>query len=209
MSHALLALFSVWLIGQAQGVPRLVPIDEASANTSFREFREQLLQAVRERNLKRVLAMTAADVHVSHGRTGLAALRREWQLDRSPEAMLYELETIIGLGGRFSQSSCTFVAPYVWTEFPESLHDVDYVVVLRANTRILTQPGSGDAVGSVTTGDLLKYDLGQGTWFHVTTADGKVGYVNEANVRKPNSYRVYFTRIMEEWRIVGFLRGVD
>lgn len=194
--------------GQPSTPRRIVPVDEAPQNASFREFRDLLLQATRERNLKRVMAMTSADVRVTKG-SGLAGLRREWNMDRSVEPFLRELETILTLGGRFSQSSCTFVAPFVWTEFPESLYDVDYVVAMQDRAPIVAKPGAGDAIAFAMTGDLLRYDLGERNWVHVTTVDGKQGYIARSLVRKPNSYRAYFTKIMdEEWKLVGFLQGV-
>jgi hypothetical protein len=203
VTFAALALF---LLGQSVLPTRITPVDQGAENTTFREFRYQLRQAITDGDLKRVLAMTSADVKVTNGRTGIAALRREWQMDRSSQGFLRELDGILKMGGRFSQSSCTFVAPYVWTEFPESLHDVDYVVAIQERAPILERPGTGRTVAYASTGELLKFDLGERNWLHVTTANGTGGYINQSTVRKSNAYRLYITKIMEEWKIVGFLR---
>lgn len=197
---------------QPQPAPlsRIAAVDQGEADASFREFRELLLQAIAKRDLTQVLGMTSADVQVTlAGRKGIPALRRMWRLDQSPDRFLRELEAVLKLGGRFSSSSCTFVAPYVWTEFPESLHTVDYLVVVNPTAAIFDRPGAGSRIAEALRGDLLRSDLGVPGWMNVTTADGKEGYVKLSDVRMPHGFRAYFTKIMEEWRMVGFFEGVD
>jgi hypothetical protein len=213
MCQRFIAVIVCWLafvpLGQRAQPIHITPADDGVRNTSFREFRDQLIQAAHSGNIKRVLSVTSADVNVTHGRTGLVALRREWQLDRSPTRFLKELETVLKLGGRFHDSSCTFVAPYVWTEFPEKLYDVDYVVAIQDPTPIRSGPGTGEVIASAAPGDLLRSGIGERPWLRVTTSNGVAGYVSEATVRRSNSYRAYFMRIMEEWKMVGFMQGVD
>jgi hypothetical protein len=218
MTQYLTLALCMWTLLQQPTAPaqpaaptRIGPVDEGTNDPSFQAFRQQLLEGVQKRDLTRVLAFISADVQVTLDarQHGLAALKSAWQLDRSPQRFLRELETVVKLGGRFSQSSCTFVAPYVWTEFPESLYDIDYVVVMRDQAPILARPGVGTPVATASVGDLLVYDLGEPGWMHVTTAEGKSGFIKRSAVRMPNAFRAYFTKIMEDWKLVGFFEGID
>lgn len=189
-------------------VTHIEPVDDASKTESFLAFRSELLRNI-AKDIRAVLAAVSADVQVTlEGRKGIPALRAAWHLDENSKPFLDELRTVLLLGGRYED--CAFVAPFVWTEFPSSLFPTDYVVVT-SNVAALRSDSSAGAteVRTARKGDLLKLTSGRSGWFGIALDDGRRVFVQANAVRRPNSFRAYFSRIMSKWRLVGFFQGVD
>jgi hypothetical protein len=191
-----------------QAPARIVPLDEASKDESFVVFRNELIDAIDQRNLKGVLGAVSADVRVTlTGRKGIPALRQLWHLDSSPTSFLRELRAVLILGGRFEQP-CSFTAPYVWTEFPASLFPLDYLVVVRDKTVMYAAADAkSKQVAVLSEGEIVQIDGGTTEWAGIERSAGLRGYVSLSAVRRPASFRAFFTKIMSEWKLVGFFDG--
>ena len=69
-------------------------------------------------------------VHLHDEGNGIVGIRREWEIEKSPQAFLRELAVVLRLGGRMTADGTKFTAPYVFTDFPEveSSHLPDYAL---------------------------------------------------------------------------------
>ena len=125
---------------------KLLPVDEGNVDPEFVEFRQRLLKASESGNIAAVLAATSTDVqvHLEKPERGIDELRKEWTIDKSPQPFLDELAEVLRLGGSMTEGNTAFVAPYVWTGFPNVPPGFlpDYAVVVRPNAPLRRKPRS-------------------------------------------------------------------
>ena len=100
--------------------PKLLPRDEA--DSSFRAFREQLLAALARRDTAFLYNILAPEIKNSFGGDdSISGFRRLWSLDKPQTSTVWNtLTRILQLGGKMQDDS-TFVAPYVYAFWPDSI----------------------------------------------------------------------------------------
>ncbi|MGZ3694866.1 MAG: hypothetical protein ACXWQO_11865, partial [Bdellovibrionota bacterium] len=97
----------------------LAPVDEASKENSFVEFRKQLIQAIDNKDAAFLTASLAKNIAFGFGDHGYgdgpAGFRRMWKLDKNPEkSKVWELlSRVVKNGGTFSSDHTSFEAPYI------------------------------------------------------------------------------------------------
>lgn len=108
-----------------QGFP---PIDQADA--SFRAFRTELLAALSRRDTAYVYSIIAPEIkNTFGGDDSIAGFKRIWDLKDPNSKFWPTLTHVLQMGGKLQDS--TFVAPYVYAFWPDSVDAFEYV----ANTR--------------------------------------------------------------------------
>lgn len=199
--------------GHIGGTPArpLWPIDEAPSRPEFFAFRAHLQAALARRDVDAVLAVVAPDIKCSFGGDdGLDGFLRLWT-PRDPGSRLWEeLATVLALGGTFD-SDDRFVAPYVFSRWPDGVDPFEHVALVAADVRILAAPRTdADVVGtsSFVVLPLARRDPGRDVpdWTAIRTGD-RAGYVPASLVRSPIDYRAFFERRDSGWKIVIFLAG--
>src|SRR5262245_12298656 len=144
-------IVAVWLVSVGgllgfpidQAVPdpvpaKLIPADEARLDPELLRTRDALLRAARAGDLDTIWRLTSPDVQVSwDGKRGLARLKREWNVARSPKRFLDELAQVLLLGGRFdSPGRDSFVAPSMYADFPDPGAMPAYRVAIRKDAPV-------------------------------------------------------------------------
>ena len=212
-----LSVFSISVSAQER---RLLPVDEAGKEASFKAFRDKLINAIKNRDAKYVLSVVDPKIQNGFGgNDGIANFRKQWKIT-SPNSELWdELLFVLMHGGSFSQEgrSKIFLAPYIFSKFPEDLDIFDYSAITGENVRLRTKPDSSAPVVADLSYNIVKVDYqnsieekpntGKYKWLKVETFSGKKGFVSGKFVRSSVDYRAGFEKKGGQWKMIFFLAG--
>lgn len=190
---------------------RLPPVDEASSDSALKRTRDELLQAVRGRDVEGVMRRVHPDFMLDGQRKyPINRLRdtlvtgRPWHLDSSLWAVL---ERILSAGGAFTTTRGLelkrreFCAPYTFATLPRIVpavlnSEVSPWVVTIDQAPLYRTPSSNGAVIATLSYDLVKagsYLAPDGRlWYTVTLGDGRTGFVDPGVLRDPEDYHACF-----------------
>jgi hypothetical protein len=221
-----LILVTLFLLGslsaaQAQ-VGKLLPSDEAVQDPEFFAFRARLQAAVARHDTAAVLEVVDPKIkNTFGGDDGLAAFRRLWKLETGDDSRLWdELGLVLALGGSFQSNpqnnKDTFVAPYVFSRWPEQLDAFEHVAVLGTKVRVRAEPRSGSTVLAALSFDIVPLaETGRSRmtpdqakeWTSIKLRDGRTGYIASLYVRSSIAHRAFLTRKDGQWRLTLFVAG--
>ena len=192
----------------SQALPRLDRIDEAARRPDFVTFRQQLRSAIARRDVQAVLRVVDPQIKLGFdGDDGLDALKRK--LESTDSEVWKELDEVLELGGTFQESD-TFVAPYVFSRWPESFDSFEHVAVIGGNVRIRARPALSAPVVATVSYAILKLGpdgYSDEPWIGVRLPDGRAGFVDAKFARSPIDYRAAFKFEDGRWRMVFFAAG--
>jgi hypothetical protein len=197
------------------GAPRLLPRDEA--NESFRQFRSEALRALAGKDTAFLYGMLAPEIRNSFGGDdSVSGFKRIWKMDNPQTDVWMALTRVLTMGGEQSTDS-TFMAPYAFAFWPDSIESFDHVAVIGDTVRVLDAPSSGARVLGSASNSILKFREWRGmpesdiaadtTWAHVELPDGTTGWISGASVYSPVSWRAMFVHREGRWRMVFFAAG--
>jgi hypothetical protein len=132
----------------------------------------------------------------------------------TPDSDLWEvLRFLLTHGGAFSKDG-TFVAPYIFSSFPERPPDDDesyrYGAVIEDNVILRSKPdakASGVATLSYHVVKQLDEDGLPMGWMKVANTDGTAGYIPDSLYRNVIDYRTIFEKKNGAWRMTMLLAG--
>ena len=190
--------------------PTLAPVDEALSHPSFFSFRAQLQRAIAAHDTEALLAVV--DPHIKNsfgGNDGIDEFKTMWELGTPGSRVWKELGAVLALGGTFADPD-TFVAPYVFSRWPESFDAFEHVAAIGSGIRVRAQPAAdAETIGSVSFA-ILRLAPGAASGDESWTAvllDGRTGYIASRLVRSPVAFRAFFSDVSGQWRLVMFLAG--
>ena len=186
--------------------PKLLPVDEAPADPSLVAYREELLAAVRRRDVDAVVALSDPNVRTSFGDDGGAEeLRRKLQ----DGALMNDLEQILPLGGKFTgpENQRTFWAPYVYSAWPDRHDAFQSLAVIGENVPLRDEPDANARVLAMLSHDIVGHEKREGDWFRIKTADGRTGWVEKSSVVSPVGYRAGLSKVDGQWRMRALVAG--
>lgn len=215
-SLAALLLAGTASAGAAQ-TGKLLPVDEAVQNPEFFAFRARLQAAVARHDTAALLEVVDPNVKIGFGgNDGIEAFKRKWKLEEGGASPLWdELGLVLALGGSF-RGKDTFVAPYVFSRWPENLDSFEHVAVLGTNVRVRAEPRAGSQVLAALSFDVVPLSsTGRSRmtpeqlreWTAVKLRDGRTGYVASQYVRSSVAHRAFLTRKDGRWRLALFVAG--
>ena len=199
----------------------LKPVDEASMEPGFLAFREKVLAAAEEKDAKFIYSIVdPAILNGFGGRTGIAWFKRDWKLERSNSLFWPKFLAVIRNGGSFQGEGAkkrdTFVAPYVYSNWPEDLDSFDYFAIFGSDVNLRKTPSTDAEVVGKLSYNLVKIEpetlpkSGRSEypgWKNVRTLGGLEGYVKEEYVRSSVDYRAGFEKKRGRWMMTFFLAG--
>jgi len=203
------AVVMLAVVAAAPAIRRLDPVDEARQQPDFLAFRTELQQTVAKRDVEALLRIVHPQIKNGFGGDdGIAAFRRLWRLDEGNSELWAELGAVLSLGGTF-QGPETFVAPYVFSRWPDDLDSFDHVAVVGSGVRVRSGPSTDTRpLESLTFAILRRGDGGdEQPWTPVVLADGRKGFVASRYVRSPVGYRAYFSRAGGRWQMTLLVAG--
>lgn len=199
--------------GAAQ-VGKLLPTDEAVRDPQLFAFRAQLQAAIARRDVQAVLDAVHPNIKNGFGgNDGFEEFKKQWKLtgpsqDTSP--LWDELGTVLALGGSF-QNKDNFVAPYVFSKWPERTDAFEHVAVVGTGVRVRSQPGAQGAILTSLTFDVVQVQPRTpglpADWTPVKLRDGRKGFIASRYVRSSVDYRAFLTRESGRWRLTFFVAG--
>jgi hypothetical protein len=197
---------------------RLEPVDEAAGDASWVSFRNRLLAAVEKRDRKFVLGILDRNVRASlDGKRGVAAFRKQWDIDAADSALWRELRSALFLGSAYLKREkgekgprelCT---PYLLGRWPGDFDPHDYGLIVSRDVLVKASPSN-----EAPTMQTLAYDIVAVTdwevadkapattqsWVKIRVKAGD-GYVPEEQIRSPIEHSACFVKSGEGWRMTA------
>lgn len=208
--RALTLLLSLLILPAAIARTPFPPVDEGARDSSWSAFREQLMDIVERKDAKALLSHVDEKIQFSFGESpGIRGFERAWGLaDRPEESGLWrELGAVLRLGGSFSGGA--FIAPYVFSLWPDAFDAFEHVAVVASRLRIRAAPSLDAPVLGFASYEILQRRFGVPEapgWVAVVRPDGGTGYVAATYVRSPLDYRAIFHK-KDGWKMQVFVAG--
>jgi len=210
---------------------KVYPLDEAHKDLSFKIFRDQFIEAVRRRDVKRIGEfldtefvygfgggsredlLEDLDTKSIHGFYDGSRENLSEDMERRTE-LWEELDALLALGGYFVGPD-EFVAPYTFLMFPEEICSDYYVflcyVIVGSRVNVRVAPDINSPISFQLSHDVVSVDNGEyvrrNTWLGIVTLDGRKGYVHRKYVRSELDYRMFFRRDHGKWIATGLYAG--
>ena len=151
------------------------------------------------------------DIRYSFGdlEEGPAAFRASSHLDDPHSNFWRDFEQVLTLGGRFDEAG-TFTAPYVFTDWPDTVPVFDHMAVVGNNVRVRMAPNAKAAIVTTLSHCLVQSVQPSGNndeWYQVRLQDGREGHINAQYLRSPIDYRAAFQVINGQWKMIFFIAG--
>ena len=207
----LVALLVGVTLAQPGSPRRLLPVDEAASRPDFFTFRAQLLTAIARHDAGSLMAVVHPDIKCDFGGgEGKAYFEEHWKPSTSDSRIWVELAAVLALGGTFSADG-TFVAPYVFSRWPQSVDAFEHVAVVGEGVRIRTAPRTDAEPARVSNFEILALARPSAPipeeWTAVTLPAARTGYVAARFVRSPIGYRASFSKLNGRWQMLLFIAG--
>jgi len=193
--------------------PKLMPVDEATTDPSLKQYRDDLLTAVRKHDTKALLAALDPKIRTSFGAGGgIEGFKKQWKPESPTSPVWNELEAILTLGGTFNKSSPEpqFWAPYVYSAWPEAEDSFESLAVIATDVPLHKTADISSPSMATMSLDIIKrgkQKSAEAKWINVTTADGRNGWVESKFVRSPIGYRASLTKRSGQWKMDALISG--
>lgn len=189
---------------------QFLPVDEATQRPSFFSFRANLVEALARHDVDAVLAVVSPDVKNGFGgNDGIEAFRATWKLDGGDSAFWHEMARVLALGGTFDDAG-NFVAPYVYSEWPQEFDAFNYVAVVGSRVSLREAPHEKAKVVATANFEILEHVPSKqetDAWMRVRREDGTIGFIARAYAQSPVGYRAMFRETNGRWQLVFFVAG--
>lgn len=190
---------------------RLLPVDQAASRPDFFTFRAQLQAAVARHDASALMAVVHPDIKCDFGGgEGKAYFEEHWKPGAPDSRVWAELATVLALGGTFS-SADSFVAPYIFSRWPEGVDAFEHVAVVGDRVRVRVAPRPDAETAGVSSFEILPVARQSAdtteAWTAVALSPTKVGYIASHLVRSPIGYRAFFGKQGGRWQMLMFLAG--
>lgn len=209
MKRILPVMFAL-LMPSLASAEQFLPVDEATQRPSFFSFRASLLEAIARHDVDAVLAIVSPDVKNGFGgNDGIEAFRKTWKLDRADSTFWQEMTRVLAMGGTFDDDG-NFIAPYVYSEWPEELDAFGHVAVVGSRVSVREAPDEKAKAVTMANFEILEHVPSKqetDAWVRVRREDGTVGFVSRDYVQSPVGYRAMFRETNGRWQLVFFVAG--
>lgn len=207
----------------AEGAPKesfprvkVPPVDDADQRPDFKAFREQFLEAIRNRDMK--FLMEHVDPAISYsfreefGRPGFLA---HWKLKENPEKsrLWNELDRLLRLGGVFTdEEQSFFIAPYTFINFPSFIDGSNFAVALAEKAPVFESADVTSRVVANVSHEVVKWKYRPGpgdpeAFEEVTIHTGVRGYLQRKYLRSPIDFRAGFQNQNGTWKMMFLVSG--
>ena len=121
---------------------------------------------------------------------------------------------VLALGGKF-EADRTFLAPYIYSNFPDKFDAFEHGAIIGENVRVRREAHARATVLRNLSFDIVKViewtakrSPGEKSgWIAVELADGQRGFVSEDYIRSPINYRAIFQKQGDTWVMTAFIAG--
>jgi len=207
-------LFIMGLESQSVYSAQFLPFDRAGNDKTFLRFRESLLDAVKARDIDKVVSFAAQDISTSFGGEGgrkeFRDLLRQGAKQGGTPNIWIELELVLTMGGDFSEDATEFIAPYTWLYEADEDKAFETWFVVKKDVPMYDTPNTTGVVV-----ENLDYEVveQEGDWdpelkfVNVKLDDGRSGFISTDHLRHLLDYRAGFLKTRRGWRLKYFVAG--
>jgi hypothetical protein len=216
IASAILLGAALSLCAAAASAAQLTPVDEGPKDASFVTFRNELKRIIARKDAKALMRIVVPGIKNSFGGDdGAANFKKMWKPTDANSPVWPVLALVVGMGGRFENKK-TFVAPYVYSDFPEDLDGFETIVVTAKNAMMREQPKADATVIRTLSYDILtiakpsgklQHEAGPDDWLEVSDSGGKRGFVLQRDLRSPIDFRAIFEKRKSSWRMTVLVVG--
>lgn len=198
---------------------RLLPVDEASRDSSWVSFRNQLLNAVQARDRKYVMGILTPDVRANlEAPRGPAEFQKQWDVDADNSPLWHALRSALFLGSAYvtrEKDGRELCAPYVLAKWPQDLDPFHHGAVIAREVLVKAEPSSRSATLQVLSYDIVAVadwevaDKAPGVpqrWVKIEVRNGE-GYVPEEQIRSAVEHAACFVKTARGWRMTALAPG--
>ena len=202
-------LLSLLAVAPAAGaVDRRPPVDRCASEPGFAAFRTSLRAAAARRDAAFIRSILIEDILVNFGGdSGREAFVRQWRLGEADSRFWAELLTVLDLGCAPIEEE--LVAPSMFAQLEDQEDMTAVVMAVRPGAVMRERPDDAADVVATLDWDVLTWRSEQTPegWLAVALADGRQGYVRQADTRSLGDYRAFFRRTGGRWQITAFIAG--
>jgi hypothetical protein len=162
---------------------------------------------LQRREVPALIAAVDPKVRVSFGENdGIATFRKHWNLDRPAQSRIWsELAAVLRLG--VTRDEAEFIAPYVFTRFPQTLDAYTHAAIIRPGVIVRRSPSAASPKVAELDHALVQLSGGRRNgWVEIRT-DEAAGWVRQEDVRSPLDYRAFFEKKNGSWKLTAFVSG--
>ncbi len=201
---------------------KLYPVDEALKDTLFFVFREELLDAVRARDILEVMKHVSEAIEGPEDEKGLEAFTRRWGLESESQIqgseLWQKLEQTLTEGGAFDASGSRFLAPFAFATFPRETYDTTlFGAVTGAGVRLRSAPTLNSTILTLVSNDIVPVleiepetqTIGDDTfpWARISSPGETEGFIWGKFLWHPGRYHAIFTRSGGQWALTRFAQS--
>ncbi len=201
---------------------QLLPVDESNKNQDFKQFYNDLLIAIQNKDTEFIIHHLNTNIQFSFGLdSGIEGFLQKWKLHKNPRESSFwlEIEKTLKLGGVFSNKSKTeFIAPYIFANFPDSFDCFEYDVCIDDNVSVYLRPEIKSLIIKNLKYHIIKVlDRNINTldpsgktvrWSKIQLPNGSRGYVKSEYLRSSIDYRAMFSKDEDGiWKMDVFIAG--
>jgi len=196
------------------------PSDDAAKDPSFLAFRTKLIAAAEMHDSAFILRILDPKIELSFGGDkGVKDFIRIWKINSRNSPFWPEFLAVIKNGGSFDNPDKVanlFVAPYLFSSWPDDLDLFEYHAIFGNNVNLRKQPRRDAEVVAQLSYNVVQIEpetvsksgkSGYPEWWEVKTLGGLKGYVKREYVRGPIDYRAGFEKKRGQWKMTFFLAG--
>jgi hypothetical protein len=210
-----MATFSPPLYSQER---KLDPVDEAAKDASWASFKKRLLTAVEKRDRKFILSILDKAVRSgTGGGRGVAAFRKQWELDTDASPLWHELSAVLSLPAahhRPEKGPLELCVPYVAVRWPQDIDAFAGGAITAREALVKAGPSSTSLtiatlsyhIVEVADWEVTDQAGSRQVWVKIKLKTGE-GYVPEEQIRSPVEHAACFVKDEASWRLVGFGPG--
>jgi hypothetical protein len=191
--------------------PVLRPVDEAPSHPDFLRFRTQLKDIASRRDERALMRFVAPDIRISFGdNNGVDNFRKlvRGQFGQPAAQFWSDFARMLDLGGTLREDRHGFVAPYIYSAWPNHYDSFECAAVVGANVRMRERPRADARILATVSYAIVRLhsspDL---AWMAVELADGRKGYIAARYVYGPTGWRAFFDDENGQWRMTLFIAG--
>lgn len=206
MRSTFITLFLV-AIALAASLGVLQPVDEASRDPSFLQFRTRLLETVRKKDVAGLKAVVDAKINYSFGdnEPGWAGFKKFHEPELPTSELWPSMTKVLTHGGAWVGQA--FQAPYVSARWPENLDPYRHGAILGKDVNVRAEPDPNAKPVGTLSYNLVEVVEAAPEFYKIKLPQGGTGYVSERFIEQPIGYRAYFEKKNGAWKMTTFIAG--
>lgn len=198
---------------------QLPPHQEQTYDADFETAYKDFTDAVNKKDLAALDAFLDDEILTSYGvDSGKANFYEFWHLNTDPDqsALWTELSKIISIGGTYSKEDRTFIAPYVYSDFPDKINPIESFAVISPQVNVYEEKDLASNVIAYLSYNIIKLDESEFSEYwnksdqdliYIETPSGKKGYVQKQFLRSPMDYRLSIVNKNDAWKLTYLIAG--